>query len=109
MAPKKLTGVRNDSATNRALAFNCEELVLITVTACFETVGLAMAYKELHFRYLLIHLLHELDDEINKLVLQHLLRMEVCDQERNVVSLRLVRPCMQLTEFRRVYLHWLPP
>lgn len=34
-------------------------------------------YKELHLRYLLVHLLHELDDEVNKLVLQHLLCVEV--------------------------------
>ena len=45
-------------------------------------------YEKLHLGYLLIHLFHELDDKINQLMLQHLLRMEICYQERYVVSLR---------------------
>lgn len=38
-------------------------------------------YKKLHFRDLLVYLLHKLDDEVHQLVLQHLLSMEVRDQE----------------------------
>lgn len=44
-------------------------------------------YKELHLRDLLVDLLHKLNDKVDQLVLQHLLGMEVCDQERNVISL----------------------
>lgn len=44
-------------------------------------------YEELHFRDLLVHLLHKLNDEINQLMLQHLLCMEVGNQERDVISL----------------------
>lgn len=38
-------------------------------------------YEELHLRNLLIHLLHELNNEIHQLMLQHLLGMEIGDQE----------------------------
>lgn len=44
-------------------------------------------YKELHLRYLLVHLLHELYNKVNQLVLQHFFCMEVTDQERNVIAL----------------------
>lgn len=44
-------------------------------------------YEELHFGNLLVHLLHELDDEVDELVLEHLLGVEVCDEERDVVAL----------------------
>jgi hypothetical protein len=45
------------------------------------------AYEELHLGNLLVDLFHELNNEIDKLVLQHLLGMEVCDEEGDVVSL----------------------
>lgn len=38
-------------------------------------------YEKLHLRDLLIYLLHKLDDKVHQLVLQHLLGMEVRDQE----------------------------
>lgn len=38
-------------------------------------------YEELHFRDLLINLLHELDNKVDQLVLQHLLGVEVRNQE----------------------------
>lgn len=38
-------------------------------------------YEELHFRNLLINLLHELDNKVDQLVLQHLLGVEVRNQE----------------------------
>lgn len=44
-------------------------------------------YEELHLRNLLINLLHKLNDEVDQLVLQHLLGMEVRNEERNIVSL----------------------
>jgi len=44
-------------------------------------------YKELHFGYFLVDLLHKLNDEVDELVLQHLLRMEIGDQKGDVVSL----------------------
>lgn len=46
-------------------------------------------YKELHLRNLLVNLLHELYDEINQLMLKHLFRVEVGDQEGNVISLEI--------------------
>lgn len=36
---------------------------------------------ELHFRNLLIYVLHELNDEIDELVLEHRFSVEVCDEE----------------------------
>ena len=38
-------------------------------------------YEKLHLGYLFIHLLHELYDEIDQLMLQHFLRMKVGYQE----------------------------
>lgn len=46
-------------------------------------------YEELHLRNLLVNLLHELYDEINQLMLKHLFRVEVGDQEGNVISLEI--------------------
>lgn len=43
--------------------------------------------EELHLGNLLVYLFHELDDEVNKLVLEHLLGVEVCNEEGDVVSL----------------------
>lgn len=43
--------------------------------------GQERAHEKLHLRDLLINLLHELDDEIDQLMLQHLFRVEVCYQE----------------------------
>ena len=43
--------------------------------------GSRKTYEELHLGYLFIYLFHELYDEINQLMLQHLLRMEVRYQE----------------------------
>jgi hypothetical protein len=44
---------------------------------------------QLHFRNLLIYILHELNDEIDEFVLQHGFTMEVGDQERDIVSLQI--------------------
>lgn len=55
--------------------------------ASIEIQGLP-TYEELHLRNFLINLLHELYDEINQLVLKHLFRMEVGNQEGNVISLK---------------------
>lgn len=46
-----------------------------------------MTYEELHLGNLLVNLLLELNDEVDKLVLQHLLGVEVCYQEGNVIAL----------------------
>jgi len=43
--------------------------------------------EKLHLRNLLVHILHELNDEVHQLVLQHLLGVEVGDEERNVIAL----------------------
>lgn len=41
----------------------------------------SQTHKQLHLRDLLVYLLHELDYEVHKFVLQHLLGMEVRNQE----------------------------
>jgi hypothetical protein len=46
-------------------------------------------YEKLHFRNFLVNLFHELYDEIHQLVLQHLFRVEIRYQERDVISLQL--------------------
>lgn len=46
---------------------------------------------QLHFADLLVDLLHEVDDVVHQLVFVHLLRVEVGDQEADVVSLRSQR------------------
>ena len=43
--------------------------------------------EELHLRDFLVDVLHELDDKVDQLVLQHLFGVEVCDQERNIIAL----------------------
>lgn len=45
-------------------------------------------HKEFHLRYLLIDFLHELNDKIDKLVLQHLFSMKIGYQKRNVIALK---------------------
>ena len=50
------------------------------------------AYEELHLGDLLVNLLHELDDEVHQLVLQHLLRVEVRNQEGDIISLNRFPP-----------------
>ena len=42
---------------------------------------------QLHLTHLLVELFHERNDEIDQLVLQHLISMEICNQETNVISL----------------------
>ena len=69
------TGVRKDSATKRALAFNWP------VLACICCKSSVLPYEELHFRDLLVDFLHELNDKVDELVLQHFLGVEVGNQE----------------------------
>ncbi len=83
----RLTGVKNDSATNRARAFNYCQGVSWNQYIDHEQ---ETAYEELHLGNLLVHLFHKLDDEVHQLVLQHLFGMEVRDQEGYVVSLKPV-------------------
>jgi hypothetical protein len=40
-----------------------------------------VAYEELHLRDLLVDLFHELDNKVDQLMLQHLLGVEIGDQE----------------------------
>jgi hypothetical protein len=49
--------------------------------------GLLGTYEKLHLRDLLVDLLHELNNEVNQLVFQHLRRVEVSDQEWNIIAL----------------------
>ena len=48
--------------------------------------------RKLHLRDLLVNLLHEVDDKVHELVAQHLLGVEVGDQEADVVTLDLLPP-----------------
>ena len=43
--------------------------------------------RQLHLADLLVDLLHEGDDEVHQLVLVHLLRVEVGDEETDVIAL----------------------
>lgn len=78
-----LTGVRNDSATNRARALSCKDMSVQTENRR----GGACTYEELHLGNLLVNLLLELDDKVDELVLEHFLGVEVCYQEGDVVAL----------------------
>lgn len=49
-------------------------------------------YKKLHFRYLFVNFLHKLYDEVHEFMFQHLLRMKVCDQKRNIIALGKISP-----------------
>ena len=48
-------------------------------------------YEKLHLRYFLVYLFHELYYEVHQFVLQHLLSVEICDQEGYIVALKDVR------------------
>ena len=53
-----------------------------------DSTGLmSRTYEEFHLGNLLVNLLHELDDKVDKLVLQHLLGVEIGDEEGDVVAL----------------------
>lgn len=83
------TGVRKDSATNLARAFSCSTGQIICGSADGEMPEMRYeslqvirkTYEKLHLRNLLIHLFHELYDEINQLMLQHFLGMKIGYQE----------------------------
>lgn len=74
-------------------------------------IGDATTYKEFHFRNFLVDLFHELNDEIDQLMLEHFFGMRVGDQKRDVIALLLLlsgencesrEPLMHtLTGFRR--------
>lgn len=72
----------------------------------------ASAHEKLHLRYLLVHLLHKLDDKVHQLVLQHLLRMVIRYQERDIIALYVVVSiaARNATTPSRVksHRHWLP-
>lgn len=62
-------------------------------------------YKELHLGNLLVNFLHELNDKVDQFVLQHLLGVEICYQERNVIALQerkleIVKPFWDVGENR---------
>lgn len=42
---------------------------------------------QFHLAYLLVDFLHEVDNEVHQLVFVHLLRVEVGNQEANIISL----------------------
>lgn len=44
-------------------------------------------YKEFHLRNFLVHLFHEFNHEINELVGEHLFRVEVRDEETDIIAL----------------------
>ena len=69
------------NARNNILSQNSEFLQEFLCTDPSPSVD-----SQLHFADLLVYFLHELDNEINQLVLVHLLGMEVGDQEADVVA-----------------------
>lgn len=50
-------------------------------------LGVDNPHEELHFRDLFVNFLHELDDKVYQLMLQHFLGMGIRNQEGYVVSL----------------------
>ena len=82
-ARDRLTGVRKDSATNRALAFSCMMYKHPKIHRNFHV----STYEKLHLGYFLVNLFHELYDEIHEFMLQHLFGVEVGDQERYIIAL----------------------
>lgn len=80
-----LTGVKKDSATNLALAFNFIE------SAWYGERGISDTYKQLHFRNLLVNFLHELNDKIDQFVLQHLFGVVIRDEEGDIIALIVIR------------------
>ena len=68
-----LTGVKNDSATNLALEFSYNGVSNRIIQGNQQIV----AYEKLHLGYFLVDLLHELNNKVDKLVLEHRLRMEI--------------------------------
>ena len=78
------TGVRKDSATNLARAFSYSYSQMTVQLERHLNCGMAgskKTYEKLHLGYLFVYFLHELYNKINQLVLQHLLRMDIRDQE----------------------------
>jgi hypothetical protein len=63
--------------------------------------GKKMAYEKFHFRNLLIHFFHKLDYEINQLVFQHRLRVEIGDEEGDIIALviALASPNTQICDW----------
>ena len=46
-----------------------------------------ITYKEFHLGNFLVNLFHELNDEIDQLMLQHGFRVEVGNQKRDIIAL----------------------
>lgn len=44
-------------------------------------------YEKLHLRDLLVDFFHEFDDEVHQLMFQHLLGVEISNQEGDVIAL----------------------
>lgn len=68
--------------------------------------------EKLHLRDLLVNIFHELNDKVDQLVLQHLFRVEVRNQERDVIALPLCQSCcLELHECTSTstYIDRLPP
>lgn len=93
---RQQTGVKKDSATNLALALSftpCQHPILKKISELRVRMKIWFSaliegtHKEFHLRYLLIDFLHELDDKIDKLMLQHLFSMKIGDQKGNVIAL----------------------
>ena len=79
---------------NEAVTYGSQERFSHESSSCVQ--------EELHFRYLLVDLLHKLYYEVDKFVLQHFFRVSVGDEERDVVSLDLVSNGNQLAGYNRI-------
>ena len=64
---------QNLKAFQEKYTYRCQEALSNETSSCVQ--------EELHLRDLLVHILHELNDEVHQLVLQHLLSVEVGDEE----------------------------
>ena len=70
---------QNVEAVQEQYTYRRQEALSYETSSCVQ--------EELHLRDLLVHILHELNNEVHQLVLQHLLGVEVGDEERNVIAL----------------------
>lgn len=64
---------RHSIAVQRQHTYRCQEALRHETCSGVQ--------EKLHLRDLLVHILHELDDKVHQLVLQHLLSVEVGNEE----------------------------
>lgn len=62
---------------------------------------------QFHLWYLLVNLLHEVNNKVNKFVFEHLLCVEVCDEEGDIITLQQKKLLEQTLNCPLNYCIWL--